>query len=42
MIYEYDIVEQTIRMNYWDKDLFGGQVLTINGNYMGIGYCHFL
>ena len=39
MIYEYDIVEQTIRSNYWDKDLFGGQVLTINGNYMGIGYC---
>ena len=38
MIYEYDVTQHTIRMNYWDKDLFGGQVLMINGNYMGIGY----
>lgn len=37
MIYEYDTHENTIRANYWDKDLFGGQVLTVNGNFMAIG-----
>lgn len=34
---EYDLQKNSVRANYWDKDLFGAVRLEVNGNYMAIG-----
>ena len=36
-IVEYDLQKNSVRANYWDKDLFGAVRLKVNGNYMAIG-----
>ena len=36
-IVEYDLQKNSVRANYWDKDLFGAVRLEVNGNYMAIG-----
>lgn len=38
MIFEFDVTTCTVRHVYRDKDLFGGIVLCVNGNFMAIGW----
>ena len=38
MISEYDFSTNSVRTNFWDKDLFGATTLCVNGNYLAVGY----
>ena len=38
MIVEFDTRMNTVRQNYWDKDMFGAKVIRVRGDYMCIGW----